>query len=123
MRGATVWQGTAFDCASKNNEILLLHNRFETEGGTSEECNNGAIVGRSLRVEGNRYTSQLTVFVSPDMIGGTIDCAVDNGDISTVISSQSILPNSEFSITSIPWHAYGQHGITRRILIKAMLLF
>ena len=44
--GATVWTGSAFDCRS--NEITLLHRLFTDSGGTSRECNNGAIVGRSL---------------------------------------------------------------------------
>ena len=93
--GVTVWQGTALDCGSKNNEILLLHRRFTLEGGTSEECNNGDIAGESLRVEGNSYTSRLNVTLSSDMIGRSIACAVDMGTTSTVIGSLLIEPVGE----------------------------
>ena len=72
--GGTIWTGSAFnyDC-----EIILLHSRFDT--GTSGICNNGAIVGRSLSIEGNSYTSQLNVTVTHDTAGKTIECASDNG--------------------------------------------
>ena len=93
--GATVWQGTAFDCQSKNNEILLLHRRFALEGGTSEECNGGAIVGQSVRAEESSYTSRLNVTLTADLIGERIECAVDNGTTSNLIGSLYILPIGE----------------------------
>ena len=72
--GSTIWTGSAFNCAG--NEIALIHrNGRETSG----VCNNGAIVARSLSVEGNNYTSQLNVTVTPDTAGRTIECASDNG--------------------------------------------
>ena len=74
--GATVWTGSAFDCRS--NEITLLHRLFTHSSGTSRECNNGSIVGRSLSVEGNLYTSQLNVTVTHDLAGKTILCVYDN---------------------------------------------
>ena len=95
--GVTVWQGTALDCGSKNNELLLLHRRFTLEGGTSEECNNGDIVGESLRVEGNSYTSRLNVTLTSDMIGRSIACVVDTGTTSTVIGSLLIEPVGEYN--------------------------
>ena len=75
--GATVRQGTAFDCLS--NEITLLHSRFMSlSNGTFGVCNNGAIVGRSIGVENSCYTSQLTINkLSTDMIGESIVCISD----------------------------------------------
>jgi hypothetical protein len=56
MRGvATVWTGSALDC----HKIVLLHILDEFHN-ISLYCSNGAIVGRSLPIEGNNYTSQLT---------------------------------------------------------------
>ena len=56
-------------------EILLLHYRFPS---AVVECNNGAIVARSLSVEGNNYTSQLNVTVTSDIAGTTVECGYDN---------------------------------------------
>ena len=82
--GTTVWKGTAFsDCDS--NEISLLHRRFRDVNGTSGECNNGAITGRSMRVDGSLYVSQLKVTVKPEMIRMNIECVHDNGTISYTI--------------------------------------
>ena len=70
--GGTVWTGSAFNCYRYNNEIVLFNSRFDT--GTYGTCNNGAIVGRSLSVDGNNYTSQLNVTITPDIAGKTIEC-------------------------------------------------
>ena len=67
--GITVWRGTAFDCPSSGNEIVLFQGSFGTQ-----VCNNGAISGRIIRVENNSYISQLSVSVSAEMIGSNIGC-------------------------------------------------
>ena len=68
----TVWRGSAFDCENSNNEITLLHSRFVN--GTIGTCNNGFIVGQNVRVEnGTRFTSQLSITISPDIIGKSIE--------------------------------------------------
>ena len=76
--GTTEWQGAeVFDCPDFSNEILLRHNNF---GSTvMGECNAGAIVGRSLRVEDNCYTSQLSVVYSESLNGRNVICAHDDG--------------------------------------------
>ena len=96
--GTTVWQGTALDCESKNNEILLLHSYYTSPRGASEGCNNGAVVGRSVRVQGTHYVSQLYVTLTPEMISETVECSVDNGTSTTVVGSLSILPTCEYLI-------------------------
>ena len=77
--GATVWQGTAFDCLS--NEITLLHNRFNN--GTVGVCNNGAVVGKSIGIKNGCYTSQLTFKLSTDMIGESVVCIHDDTTTNT----------------------------------------
>ena len=87
--GNTVWTGSAIDCPySSSNEIVLLHNYFyESYWG----CNNGAIVARGLSIEGNNYTSQLNVTVTPATAGKTIGCFHDNWTHEIFIFS-SIIP-------------------------------
>ena len=36
-------------------------------------------MARSLSVDGNNYTSQLNITVTPDTAGKTIECGSDNG--------------------------------------------
>ena len=77
---ATVWTGIAFNCSRfSSTEIVLLHSRFISANGTSFICNNGAIVVGGLSVDGNNYTSQLNVTVTPETIGKTIECHYDDG--------------------------------------------
>ena len=71
--GTTVWKGTAFDqCTS--DELNLLHSQFGTQVQPILKCNNGFITGRGLIVEEGCYASELTITVSSDMIGKTIQC-------------------------------------------------
>ena len=73
--GLTAWTGSALDCPSSSNIIILFHSRFMSVYKT---CNNGAIVARGLSVEGNNYISQLNVTLTSDTAGKTITCLYDN---------------------------------------------
>ena len=79
LGGTTVWEGTVFDCPQTYNAILLFHNHYSSVYKILRACNNGAIVARLISVEGNNYTSQLNVTVTPDTAGKTIMCLYDNG--------------------------------------------
>ena len=52
---ATIWGGSVFNCV--RNEIVLHHNNFI--GGTSRECNDGAILAQNIIVDRTYFTSQL----------------------------------------------------------------
>ena len=80
---STVWTGTAFECLCCNDNIILPHDLF-----SSRSCNNGDIVARGLSVEGNNYTSQLNVTVTPDTAGKTVECHRDNGADSILLFSR-----------------------------------
>ena len=69
---ATVGKGTAFSCCD-NSEIVLLHNQFGRVAGDIGQCNGGAIIGRSMRVENNNstYISQLKVAITPKWLERT----------------------------------------------------
>ena len=80
--GATVWTGTVFNCTQ--NEISLVHSRFNTPSGAFGLCNNGAIKGYSIGVEANYYTSQLNVTMLPSTSGKSVSCSHDNTSSITV---------------------------------------
>jgi hypothetical protein len=90
MRGvATVWTGSALDC----NEIVLLHSDDEWYNKSGLYCSNGATVARRLSVEGNNYTSQLNVTVTPDTAGQTVECLYDDGLTATLVFT-SVIPKT-----------------------------
>ena len=95
-----MWQGSAFDCVSSNNEIVLLHSKFSSEG-YRQICNNGAIVGRSLRVQNDSFSSLLSVSVNSDMIGKDIRCVFDDGTTATLIGRQTITAGMYSSVRLI----------------------
>ena len=82
-REATVWRGTAFNCPVTGNGIILFYNSEVIE----RDCNNGAMIGRTIRAENNTFISQLTVSVSAEMIGMNISC-YHYGSTQILIGSQ-----------------------------------
>ena len=92
LDGITVWRGSAFNCTMSDNEIVLLHGRFQSESDTLKMCNDGTIVGRGIIVENNSsFTSQLNVTVTPGIIGESVECVHDiNG---TIIGSSIVTSN------------------------------
>jgi hypothetical protein len=75
--GATIWAGSAFDCAG--NEISLRHENFFQLDGISKDCNREAIVGKSVSVVNETcFTSQLNVTVSNGLNFTTVNCSLDS---------------------------------------------
>jgi hypothetical protein len=76
--GATIWKGTAFECANTDNEIVLLH--AHSSSSSPLQCNDGAIEGRitDIGTFNNTYTSQLSVAVSSELEGMSISCIHDS---------------------------------------------
>ena len=87
--GSTKWNGTAFSC--NDNEIILRHSVYGGPGGASGECNSGAIIGRSVEVAGNRYTSQLSVSASDKVSSNTTVRCVYNGNTAEVIGTSTLM--------------------------------
>ena len=87
---STVWTGSAFN--GPRCEIVLLHSRFLNQG-TNVICKKVAtcIVARNLSAEGNNYTSQLNVTVTPDTAGMTVECTSDSG-INEILISSFVIP-------------------------------
>ena len=92
---STVWKGSAFECPSSNNEVILLHSRYSSSN-SSASCNyNGSvtIVVQIVGVSGNTYTSQVTIrdsAIKSDLIGKTVECVRDNGSAAEVVMSYFI---------------------------------
>ena len=96
--GFTIWQGSAFDCSTEGNRILLRHNSFSS--GAFGSCSGGSLTGRSLptgavvTTDTNYiYTSQLQADFNsnPSLIGRTIECVYNpNGDSVISIGTATI---------------------------------
>ena len=76
--GSTVWQGSAFTCSS--GQVLLDHSDYSQPGGVNGTC--GDLFAESVAVNGSEYTSRLTVMITWELDGETINCILDrNNDI------------------------------------------
>jgi hypothetical protein len=93
------------------DEIILLHSRYNKSSGarSTTVCNNGAIelVGRSLRVEDNCFTSQLQIKFNDNFAENLVSCIYDDGMAETVVGNYLI-------------HAIGKNCIT---MITMMTLY
>ena len=92
--GVTIWQGTIFD-GCQNENIILRHSQFNTSGIVMHvSCGTkGPVVGRSVSVAGGSFTSQLLVNFTDNLIGKTIECANESGQI--VGSKQIDIPSGK----------------------------
>ena len=92
--GATIWQGTALEeCAG--GRIVLRHSQFESGHNIKRTCGTSSpVVGRTVSVVNDSYTSQLTINISQHLNGSTIECASDSER--QVGSSQIILRTGMF---------------------------
>ena len=82
-QGVTLWEGTAFNCPSTANQIILRNSQFASGGtGTFGACNDGNIVAEGVRAdsEDNRHTSQLNVTVSARLDGLSIKCVYNSDE-------------------------------------------
>ena len=70
---STVWQGSAFTCSL--SEINLRHSSFEPNG-VSGFC--GDLSAMSVGVNGNEYTSRLTLTATTELNGMTINCTLSS---------------------------------------------
>ena len=81
--GSTIWSGSAFDCSSKSNEIILRHSQFAS--GMDGNCNGGAITARSLGVvDDTCYSSQLNLTFNLDLNNKTVQCAYSSETIESI---------------------------------------
>ena len=111
--GDTLWTGNAFR-GCQQNAIFLQHHQFTPTGGPIGSCNNEAIVGRSLGVQGNNYTSQLNVTITPETAGKTIVCAYDP------LTGQNITIKFSTRISIVEMHIFAyNYGDIMRLSLPA----
>ena len=70
---STVWQGSAFTCSS--SKISFLHSSFEPNG-VSGSC--GDLSAMSVGVNGNEYTSRLTLTATTELNRRNINCTLSS---------------------------------------------
>ncbi|MCG8620583.1 MAG: hypothetical protein MJE68_01110 [Proteobacteria bacterium] len=80
--GAITWSGSAFECESSMNEIILL-----SADQNYSACNDGAIKARRIN-----YTSQL-IITNRSLSGSNINCIQDNGTNSIIVIGNLSLSN------------------------------
>ncbi len=101
--GVTVWSGTAFDCPSNNNMIVLAHILYS--GGTAAATCTSAIRGVGTSVDNGTsgaelcYTSELSVTISANMDGQTVVCTRDATMIGT--DTLRVAGKTRHSVTTI----------------------
>ena len=85
--GATVWKGSALNCPSTNNEIILLHNRVNS----TSSCNDDNIVAW-LVVNGSSIiiSKARIINVTTELNGKSIVCFHDNGNEEKLIKNFTI---------------------------------
>lgn len=88
--GVTTFRGDEFDCPYAGNKIRLRHENFNAPGSVFGSCNEEEIVGRSLHVKGNNYSSQLSVNMTDELNGTMIECVYED-----------LAPNTESKIGQI----------------------
>ena len=88
--GNTIWSGSAFNCSSTENEIILRHTQFASEG-TFGDCSSGAIVSRSIGVEDNNcFVSQLNVTASTNFNRKTVVCGYSSNTGPIFIGNETL---------------------------------
>ena len=89
-------------CA-ENEEIALLHSRYEDPGGVTGKivCDDGAIElrGQSLRAENNCFSSQLQIKLNDYFVESLISCEHDDGTTARLVGNYSISTIGDTHIT------------------------
>ena len=93
---STVWRGSIVHnlCQKSDHVLTLTHNRYNSSEGTHKSCSSDSILGRSVSVENNTYTSQLIVNLTPDtnysVTRSRIECIRDDGTDETIVGSLNL---------------------------------
>ena len=98
--GATVWTGTAFNCPETEDELTILH--INTFTDTYRGCNDGAIGGRGIRIEDDRYTSQVNITVDSYMDGRSVECFYERDMSKNLVGNSSIMIPSGIQYNNLP---------------------
>ena len=90
--GATVWEGTVFQCDGNSLDFIpLRHSQFLESPKPEVSCSNGAIVAQALGVVNGSYVSQLNVTVSLELNNTTVECVHSYNLTETLVRSIQII--------------------------------
>ena len=78
----------------------MRHSQFNSEA--QGQCNDGAIVAKSVGSQGGCYTSMLSVTVGQEMVHRTIECAYNN-----IQTGKSIINRTTLRLTQ------GNHDVNK----------
>ena len=95
--GTIVWKGSAFDCPSVDNVIILLV-LDQLQGFKTQSCNDGAI-----KAKRNNYTSQL-IITDSSLSGSSIQYIHENGTLNPSVIGEISLPTINTSSGNVNSH-------------------
>ena len=95
--GTIIWRGSAFDCPSADNEIVLL-GLDQLQGFKTRSCNDGAI-----KAKRNNHTSQL-IITDSSLSGSSTQCIHENGTVNPNVIGEISLPTINTSSGSYRCH-------------------
>ena len=85
-----------------------------------ETCNNGAIIGQGLKVDGNRYTSELRINVSDSLNNLTIHC-LNAQQVTVGEASINVISDSgafgEFIVNFVGGNMQQAHGLSNSLFV------
>ena len=84
----TIWRGSALSNCP-HNELSLIHNPGHFKIARMS-CDNPSIVAMGQDTGNGCYTSQLTIMVTDDVFGKSVECAHYDNNITTTIGSLTI---------------------------------
>ena len=99
--GSTVWKlGSASKCTPTNNEIILLHSRYNNASG---DCSEGDVVAYAeiIYSSNNNYLSQINVTVTSAYTGTTFTITCDHDNGTTVIKVSNWTVSISSSVDSL----------------------
>ena len=75
----TVWKGNFFHCSNGKQVIEYLHSQLMSGESIVRICNNGDIVGGIVSVDNESLTSRISIALTCNIFGESIECISDNG--------------------------------------------
>ena len=103
----TVWKGSAFECMSTNNEIVLLQSHYNSIMSSSNirTCSDGdiAVLAEIISISDTYYTSQINLTVKSTFTGSmlTIACFRDDRTKEILVESYSVTVENSAGLSSI----------------------
>ena len=108
--GLTLWKGTYFDTCP-NGRITIRHSQFngglETVVGNQTCGTGGSVFWRAIKLMNDSFISELTISVSDDVEGHTVECAHSDGtNVLSVGTIQLVLTSGKVNFMYYAKHPF-----------------